>query len=69
MGTGVDVLLISGVEEEQGLVAYACECEDGFLAVDFHFAGVFEGFVEGAAEGVGCCGGGDDEVTGVVGAG
>lgn len=68
-----DALLnVSGVcvgEGEEGFVPCTGEVKHGLLAVDFHFASVFIGFVEGAAEGVGGCCGGDDKVTGVVGAG
>jgi hypothetical protein len=51
---------------EEGFVSCAGEVEHGFLAVDFHFPGVFVDFVEGAAEGMGRCCSGNDEVAGMV---
>ena len=54
-------------EGEEGFVASAGEFKHGFLAVDFHFAWVFEGLVEGATEGAGCCCSRDDEMACVMG--
>lgn len=54
-------------ELEQGFVASASEIEHGLLAVDFHLAGIFEGFIEGATKSMGRCSSGDDEVACVVG--
>lgn len=60
--------LILGFKHEECFVTYVGEVENGFLSKDAHLFGVFEVLVEGAAKNVGYCGGGDEEVTGVVGA-
>ena len=64
----LDVGGVFGGQLEEGFVADAGQVEHGFLTEDFHLSGILEGFVEGAAEGVRSCCGGDDEMAGVVGA-
>ena len=53
--SSVHVLVVCSVQVEECFVAGAGEVKDGFLAVDFHFSGVFESFIESAAEGYGGC--------------
>ncbi|KFY54876.1 hypothetical protein V496_07155, partial [Pseudogymnoascus sp. VKM F-4515 (FW-2607)] len=58
---GGDALGVLGAQAEEGFVAEPGEGEDGLLSGVARFMRVFEVVVEGAAEGVGSCGGGDEE--------